>query len=363
MPTSVKHRKGSQESVADYRFRELLESVYDAILITDIKGNIVKVNARAEEFFLMERELLCQTTARKLISGFTDAVYEKVVQSLEDHKHILLDAMCVRSDQTAFPAEVAVHRIYLTPNAQLCFSIRDVTARKEAERKLTEATEELLRAEKLKARLNTITTLAHEINNPLQILLSLVELDRNTRYVEPLKRIMGVMEALRNRTELKEVNYVGSMDRYEIPAQSTVPSQSRRILIADDEIAVRKVFATILRAEFPEFEIDLAANGKEAVESFAQRHHMVLVLDVSMPVMNGEEAFFHLRRICRENAWDMPSVIFCTGFTPPETILEVVRKENLHCYQPKPISAETLVSVMRDCLEIQKLRQTRNAAG
>lgn len=360
MPLPLKHRKLPRETVADYRFRELLESVYDAILITDIRGHIIKANSRAEEFFLMEREDLCRTTTRNLISGFTDPVYEKVILSLEDQKHILLDAVCLRSNDSTFPAEVAVHRIYLTPNAQLCFSIRDVSARKEAERKLGEATEALLRAEKLKARLNTITTLAHEINNPLQILLSMVELDQNERYSEPLKRIASVMEALRNRTDLKEVHYIGTTDRYEIPmpaAPAKPSTASGQILIVDDESAIREIFAAILRAEFPDLSVDFAANGQEALDLFVQRRHQALILDIAMPTMNGEETFFHLRRICSENGWDMPSVIFCTGFTPPESVLEIVRKDQLHCYQPKPISSETLVNVVRDCLDIQRMRQ------
>jgi PAS domain S-box-containing protein len=315
MQASLINDNRAQETDADTRFSEWLANDSDAILITDLSGKIIRVNERAEEFFLLDRNLLCQTTAQKLICGFTDAAYEHAIQSLKDQKPILLDAVCLRSDQTGFFAEVTLQRIHLTPTAPLCFSIRDVTESKETERKLTEATEALLRAENLKLQPNPLTPFAHEVNNPLP---------------------------------------------NDIPAGSPVPPRSRRILIADDEIVLRQLFSAILHAKFPDFEIDLATNGKEALEVFAQRHHQVLLLDLAMPVMNGEESFFHLRRICQEKAWDMPSVIFCTGFAPPETVLAVVRTEHLHCYQPKPISPETLVNVVRDCLEIQKLRENRN---
>jgi len=315
MTASLTNNTPAQEMDADNCFSEWLKNDSDAILITDLSGQIVRVNDRSEEFFLLDRELLSETSAQKLICGFTDAAYAHVVQSLEDQKPILLDAICVRSDQTSFPAEVTIQRLHLISTAHLCFSFHDVSARKETERKLHEATDELLRTENLKLQMNLLTPVAHEANNPLP---------------------------------------------NDIPALSPVSPLSRRILIVDDEIVLRQLFTSILRNKFPDFEVDLATNGKEALDVFAQRHHQVLLLDLAMPVMNGEEAFFHLRRICQEKVWDMPSVIFCTGFAPPETVLAVVRKEHLHCYQPKPISAETLISVVRDCLEIQKLRENRN---
>ena len=315
MSVHSSQRKQDPEINADNRIRELLGDVHDAILITDLRGQIIRANALAEELFLLDQQHLCQTSVRKLICGFTDAAYEGVVRSLEDHKPVLLDAVCLRSDQTGFSAEVAIHRIDHTPSAQLCLSIRDVSARKETERQLTEVGEELQRSKQLKSRVEPLSFFTPEVNHPIPD---------------------------------------------DLPALTPVSPKNRRILIVDDEIVIRQVLAAILHRAFPDFEIDLAANGKEALEIFAQRHHKVLLLDLAMPVMNGEEAFFYLRRFCEEKSWDMPSVIFCTGFAPPETVLAVVRKENLHCYQPKPIPRETLISVVRDCLEIQQLRQSRD---
>lgn len=354
---AAKEKASKKEPVSDFRFRELLESVYDAVLITDLRGVIQMANGRAEEFFLLDREELCRKTIRDVISGFNETVFRKIFESLEGHKYIILDAYCVRNDGTTFPSEIAAHRIFLSADPQLCFSVRDVTARKEAECRLQEATEELLRAEKAKARLDTITTLAHEINNPLQMLLSMAELEGRRDYLEPLNRMSGVMEKLRSEEDLRAVSYAGDRERYEIPAPAdTTPARAGAVLIVDDEATIRDVFRNILSAEFPGIEVDCATNGKEAVDAFSDRHHSVIILDIVMPEMNGEEAFYRIQRICRERRWGMPSVVFCTGFTPPETILEVVRKEKLHCYQPKPMSRETLVNTVRDCLELYKAR-------
>ncbi|MFY9531837.1 MAG: response regulator transcription factor [Candidatus Acidiferrales bacterium] len=69
-----------------------------------------------------------------------------------------------------------------------------------------------------------------------------------------------------------------------------------RILIADDNQAVRKMERSFFQAQ-PDFEIcGEAINGLEAVEKAEQLHPDLVVLDLSMPVMNGLEAAFRLKK-------------------------------------------------------------------
>jgi two-component system, NarL family, response regulator NreC len=63
-----------------------------------------------------------------------------------------------------------------------------------------------------------------------------------------------------------------------------------RILLADDHAVVRQGFRMILAAQ-PAFEIVAeASNGREAVELAEQLHPDVVVMDVTMPELNGIEA-------------------------------------------------------------------------
>lgn len=63
-----------------------------------------------------------------------------------------------------------------------------------------------------------------------------------------------------------------------------------RILLADDHAVVRQGFRMILAAQ-PDFEVvGEASNGREAVELAAQAKPDVVVIDVSMPELNGIEA-------------------------------------------------------------------------
>lgn len=71
-----------------------------------------------------------------------------------------------------------------------------------------------------------------------------------------------------------------------------------RILIADDHEVVRRGVAAMLSAH-PDLEVcSEAPNGREAVESAVQLQPDIVVMDLSMPEMNGLEA---TRQILRDN--------------------------------------------------------------
>jgi two-component system, NarL family, response regulator NreC len=68
------------------------------------------------------------------------------------------------------------------------------------------------------------------------------------------------------------------------------PTRKTRILLADDHTVVRQGFKMILSAQ-PDLEVvGEAGNGREAVERAAELKPDVVVMDVSMPELNGIEA-------------------------------------------------------------------------
>jgi len=67
-----------------------------------------------------------------------------------------------------------------------------------------------------------------------------------------------------------------------------------RILVVDDERAVRESLERALRLEG--YEVQLAAGGREALERVAERPPDAIVLDVMMPQVDGLEVCRRLRR-------------------------------------------------------------------
>jgi two-component system cell cycle sensor histidine kinase/response regulator CckA len=82
-----------------------------------------------------------------------------------------------------------------------------------------------------------------------------------------------------------------------------------KALVVDDEESVRDVAANILREEG--YEVLTADNGEEAVKIVQQEEGnlAVVVLDLTMPVMSGRDAFVQMR----DEYPDLP-VIICSGY-------------------------------------------------
>ncbi len=71
----------------------------------------------------------------------------------------------------------------------------------------------------------------------------------------------------------------------------------KTILIADDNPVIRRILCRIFEAEE---DYDLCAeakNGQEALELARQHEPDLIILDLSMPVMNGIDAARELKRI------------------------------------------------------------------
>jgi len=120
------------------RFRELLQHICDAVLICDMSGKIVDVNVRAVEYLQFEHAELCALTCFNLIAGLDEEVLASLLDNLKSERFSIIQAYCLRKNETMFPADVIVNKIKLGED-HICFFIRDVTSRKQ--------TEEMLRTE------------------------------------------------------------------------------------------------------------------------------------------------------------------------------------------------------------------------
>jgi PAS domain S-box-containing protein len=124
------------EAIARAPLSVLFQGVYDAALITDLKGHILEANIRATQFFRCSGEELRRVTILDVILGAKEPLLDMVRQNLGRNRFTLVQAYCARHESPPFPAEISISCLELADRDYLCFFIRDITSRKEAEKEL-----------------------------------------------------------------------------------------------------------------------------------------------------------------------------------------------------------------------------------
>jgi two-component system cell cycle sensor histidine kinase/response regulator CckA len=116
------------------------------------------------------------------------------------------------------------------------------------------------------------------------------------------------------------------------------------VLVVDDDETVRTVAKQMLRRSG--FTVLTAANGREAVEKFAAaRTEITLVLlDLTMPVLGGEEAF----RAMRQMRPDV-RVVLMSGYSSHE-LASRYGAEGLAGFVQKPFRLEELEACLTTVL-------------
>lgn len=88
--------------------------------------------------------------------------------------------------------------------------------------------------------------------------------------------------------------------------QFTLPVASANILIVDDSKTDRLLYSKILKNITPEYEVEVASNGKEALEKILKSPPALVITDHGMPVMNGYE---FVKELKKSDIKDKPPVI------------------------------------------------------
>jgi DNA-binding NarL/FixJ family response regulator len=118
-----------------------------------------------------------------------------------------------------------------------------------------------------------------------------------------------------------------------------------RVLLADDHPLFRKGIASLLSAE-PGFEIvGEASNGQEAIEKALDLMPDIILMDISMPGMNGLEA---TQRIKQEIPY--VRIVILTVSDEDQNLFEAI-KNGAQGYLLKKIDPQTLFRTLRGTVE------------
>jgi two-component system, OmpR family, response regulator ResD len=123
-----------------------------------------------------------------------------------------------------------------------------------------------------------------------------------------------------------------------------MPSREKRILVVEDDDAIRALLFTVLRRRG--FKVDTSPNGADGLQRLRSCAYSLVLLDLMMPVMTGYE---FLGQLERQDPPSRPLVIVLSagGSTRnlnPQTVAGTIRK---------PFDIELLVDTVSACLSAQ----------
>jgi response regulator RpfG family c-di-GMP phosphodiesterase len=114
-----------------------------------------------------------------------------------------------------------------------------------------------------------------------------------------------------------------------------------RVLLADDHRIVREGLRSLLREEYNIEIVGEAVHGREAIDLTLRLKPDVVIMDVSMPLINGDEATRHIKEHLPQTR-----VIALSTYNEPETIQKMYRA-GAEGYVLKTACAEELLAAIR----------------
>jgi PAS domain S-box-containing protein len=161
---------------SEERFRAITESANDAIISADSSGNIVSWNARAEAIFgYTAEEILGAPFTRLMPTRYHLAYLKRFRQWSTTGSSRLVGTTVefsgVRKDGSEFPLEISLSTWSTAHDNYVTGIIRDLTAQKQLQETTRQQELQLIQANKMTALGTLVSSVAHEINNPNQVVL------------------------------------------------------------------------------------------------------------------------------------------------------------------------------------------------
>ena len=174
-------RKRTEQAVqySEARLRTILDTAVDAIIIIDSKGHIDSVNPATEKLFgFASAEMIGRNVSMLMPEPYHSAHddYLQRYQSTGD-AHIIgvgREVVGRRKDGSTFPMDLAVSEIHIEDRRMYTGFVRDISARKYAEKELLTAKEQAEQASRAKSEF--LSNMSHELRTPMNAILGFAQL-------------------------------------------------------------------------------------------------------------------------------------------------------------------------------------------
>ncbi len=117
----------------------------------------------------------------------------------------------------------------------------------------------------------------------------------------------------------------------------------QKVLIAEDSSVIQNIARKVL--EFQNFEITIAKNGKEVLQKLENETFAVILMDISMPQMDGIECTKQIRTLPAPEKATIP-IVAITG-NAKNYSEDDFKAVGIDYYLQKPIDFDALVELVK----------------
>jgi len=160
------------------------------------------------------------------------------------------------------------------------------------------------------------------------------------------------------RTAAKPSTLPGAGQPASLPKRVIGPG--KRVLVVDDNDTNRQIIDLFLRQSG--IEVELATNGVEACDSWRKGTFDMILMDISMPVLNGLEALRIMRQEAAETGRPLPYVVAATANVMTDQ-LEEYRREGFADTLSKPVQRAQLEAILARAGFFAEEAEARGRAG
>jgi PAS domain S-box-containing protein len=311
---------------SEARYAQLVESASDAIFTVDLDGRFTSVSRGVLAESGLPREALigapCETIIDPRDRRMVATLLERTIRGERQRVELRYLAASGTSRLGLLTTDALLENGTVIGGLGVMRDTTDDTALREANAKRAHL-------ESVGALLGSI---ANEINNPLNALLAMAEVEASSprlpgqdrRTMEAIRdearRASRVVSDVLERTHQRQVELVAASTTSPSLAEPESRAPPRSILIVEDEDSLRAIVGRFFVRQG--YEVSVAPGGADALEQLQAREFGVVLLDLHMAGMSGEETY---RKILRRHPGQADRVLFTTGDLHSTAAAEFVR--------------------------------------